>query len=162
MIRHLKREKTIRILVMYFIAVLVVTFGFRSFENETNVVLNPIKTHILFIRSARLAFQENGWFGLWHRFLWYYEKVLRSFFLNILLFIPLGYLVPYTFSFFRRLWKIFFLGLGASLFIESMQLITHLGWFDASDLLHNTLGALVGYGVYWKLLRGTAETETTE
>ncbi len=44
--------------------------------------------------------------------------------------------------------KVILLGLGSSLAIETTQLITHLGWFDTSDLMHNTLGTVLGYGLY--------------
>lgn len=44
--------------------------------------------------------------------------------------------------------KVILLGLGSSLAIETTQLIMHLGWFDTSDLMHNTLGTVLGYGLY--------------
>ena len=37
------------------------------------------------------------------------------------------------------------LGIGLSLIIESVQLLTKRGTFDVDDLIMNTLGALVGY-----------------
>ena len=39
-----------------------------------------------------------------------------------------------------------------SLLIGTVQLITRLGWFDASDLLHNTFGALIDYWIYCRWL----------
>lgn len=33
--------------------------------------------------------------------------------------------------------------------IECTQLVTRLGVFDVDDLLMNTLGGLMGYGVYY-------------
>ena len=73
--------------------------------------------------------------------------------LNVLLFVALGYLVPGVTALIDRWWKVLLLGFAASLAIEATQLITHLGWFDTSDLLHNTLGALIGYGLYKAVLR---------
>jgi glycopeptide antibiotics resistance protein len=73
--------------------------------------------------------------------------------LNVLLFMPLGYLIPLSFSKVDRWWQVLLIGFLFSLLIETVQLITRLGWFDASDLLHNTLGALIGYWIYCKWLR---------
>ena len=147
-IRQLKRSTVVWILACYIAAVLIVTLGVRTFDNETHIVLNPIKTHILFIRSASIAFQENGLVGLWNRIGLYYEKVLRTFLLNILLFIPLGYLLPLVYTLFRRWWKVLLLGFSFSLLIETTQLLTGRGWFDASDLLHNSFGAIIGFWIY--------------
>lgn len=58
-----------------------------------------------------------------------------GFFLNILLFVPLG------FSFKKCHWW-FWLMLSAT--IEVVQEITHLGMFDVWDIVANTLGGLIG------------------
>ncbi len=148
-----RRSLLLGVVLCYIVAVLIITLGFRSYDDETRIVLNPIKTHMLFLRSSMLAYQESGWVGMWNRIRWYYSVVLQSFALNIFLFMPLGYLIPLSFSKVDRWWKVLSLGFLFSLFIETVQLITRLGWFDASDLLHNTLGALIGYWIYCKWLR---------
>ena len=76
--------------------------------------------------------------------------------LNVLLFMPLGYLIPLSYSKINRWWKVLLLGFTFSLLIETVQLITRLGWFDTSDLLHNTLGAVMGYWIYCRWLREKA------
>jgi glycopeptide antibiotics resistance protein len=78
---------------------------------------------------------------------------LTSLGLNVLLFVPFGYLLPSVTARMNRWWKVLLLGFGFSLLIETVQLITKLGWFDASDLLHNSIGALIGYGIYHRWLR---------
>lgn len=37
---------------------------------------------------------------------------------------------------------------GISLLIELLQLVTKRGLFEFDDIIHNTLGAVIGYGVY--------------
>ena len=71
--------------------------------------------------------------------------------LNILLFIPFGYLLP---SLFPRLrwWQVILLGLVFSLCIELLQLITKLGYADVDDLINNTLGAAIGFLCYKLIL----------
>lgn len=144
------------LLVCYFIAALAITLGSRSIDIESHVSWNPFTTYRLVIDSVINGIQKYGWQELWKRIGWYKEP-LNSIALNILLFVPLGYLAPSVFSFLRRWWRVVLTGLGFSLMIEVVQLATHLGWFDASDLFHNTLGAVIGYGVYCHWLRETRE-----
>lgn len=66
---------------------------------------------------------------------------------NILLFLPLGFLTPALFSRWRSLLKVTLLGLGTSLLIECTQLFLIRGT-DVDDLLLNTLGTALGYGLY--------------
>ena len=46
------------------------------------------------------------------------------------------------------------MGLCLSMMIEETQLATHRGFFEIDDLILNTIGALIGYGIFssaWKL-----------
>lgn len=67
--------------------------------------------------------------------------------LNIVLFIPLGALVPMLWKQMRKWYCT--LGLGAlfSVFIELTQLMNYRK-SDVDDLILNTAGALIGYGMY--------------
>ena len=144
------------LLACYIIAVLIITLGSRSFDHETHIGWNPFTIYRLVIDSVIDGIKKYGWQELWKRIGWY-KGPLNSIALNILLFVPLGYLAPSVFSFLRRWWRVLLVGLGFSLMIEVVQLATHLGWFDASDLFHNTLGAIIGYGVYRRWLREATE-----
>ena len=77
---------------------------------------------------------------------------LEGIILNILLFIPFGYLLP---SLFPRLrwWQVILLGLAFSLCIELLQLFTRLGYADVDDLINNTLGAAIGWLCYKLILK---------
>lgn len=70
-------------------------------------------------------------------------------FLNILMFVPFGYLLPQ----FRRLsWRrVVLSGFLFSLLIETSQLIFRFGVFQTDDLIDNTLGAGLGYLLYYIL-----------
>ncbi|MCR5089565.1 MAG: VanZ family protein [Oscillospiraceae bacterium] len=71
--------------------------------------------------------------------------------LNMLLFIPMGYFLRELFHFFRdHVWRTVAAGFTISLLTETMQLVTHRGWYDVDDLINNTIGALIGAAV-WKL-----------
>lgn len=77
---------------------------------------------------------------------------IKTSLLNILLFVPFGFLLPFVKK--LSLGKIIALGALFSLFIELAQLLT--GLFakttfrvaDINDLLFNTAGAAIGYGLF--------------
>lgn len=72
-------------------------------------------------------------------------ETLEGIILNILLFVPLGYLLPCIFRKLQKaLWAVVLLGIVCSLLTETTQLITHLGWFDLDDLMNNTIGCAIG------------------
>lgn len=77
---------------------------------------------------------------------------LEGIILNILLFVPVGYLVPLVLPWANCWWKVMLFGVALSLSIEMVQLITRLGYADVDDLMNNTIGTLVGYALYKKLL----------
>lgn len=64
--------------------------------------------------------------------------------LNILLFVPFGFLVPLLWKRFQNILRTFFLGLSFSLFIELSQLFCHRVT-DIDDLITNTIGGFIGY-----------------
>ncbi|MFS0557773.1 VanZ family protein [Brevibacillus sp. 179-C9.3 HS] len=67
---------------------------------------------------------------------------------NVILFVPLGLLVPLVFFRFQNIHRVFFLTLAVSLLIEILQLMLSLGSFDVDDLLLNVVGGLIGYGMF--------------
>lgn len=73
--------------------------------------------------------------------------------LNVLLFIPLGYLLPFVLSD-NRLRRVMIIGFVFSSIIEFIQLIIGLSigfsvrYVDVNDVIFNTLGCLMGYVVF--------------
>lgn len=68
----------------------------------------------------------------------------RSSILNVLFFIPLGFLLPLIWTRFRAFYRTIPFGLGVSAVIEASQVFTYRAT-DVNDLMTNTLGTLVGY-----------------
>lgn len=67
--------------------------------------------------------------------------------LNILLFVPLGILLPLLWRQYRA-WKTAVgFGLGMSAAIELLQMFTYRAT-DINDVIANTLGAALGYGIF--------------
>ncbi|MBD5507816.1 MAG: VanZ family protein [Lachnospiraceae bacterium] len=64
--------------------------------------------------------------------------------LNIILFVPLGFLVPVIWKNYRSLKTMFFMGFALSVSIELLQIFT-FRLTDIDDLITNTAGAVIGY-----------------
>ena len=77
---------------------------------------------------------------------------------NILVFVPMGIFLPVNFQKVRKLRDVVLCTVGLSLIIEVLQLVLKLGLFEFDDLFHNTLGAVIGYGV-WRMIRKAKETQ---
>ena len=72
----------------------------------------------------------------------------RNIIFNYCMFIPFGFLLSLRWEKLRSAKAIFLSGFSFSLMIESLQLITRRGMFEFDDLLGNTVGALIGYGIF--------------
>lgn len=70
-----------------------------------------------------------------------YTGFLAERFLNICMLMPAGVL---AYALWRKCVPVTLAGLGMSLFIETMQLVTQRGEYQVDDLFHNTLGVLIG------------------
>ena len=77
---------------------------------------------------------------------------------NVLVFLPLGYMVPLLFKNMRRFGKVLLLSFGISLVFELMQYLFGLGCMDVDDLILNLIGGVLGYGAY-RLLAQICKTE---
>ena len=84
-------------------------------------------------------------------FLWITEGV-RPYIENILLFMPLGFMLPCIWKKYEVLWKTALSGIAFSLIIELSQMFNNRVT-DIDDLLTNTLGAFIGW-VIFRLLKG--------
>lgn len=87
------------------------------------------------------------------RFLKYREQiglfqVLSNLAGNVIGFIPFGLLLPAFVRRFRSGGLVTFLSFDVSLAIELIQLTFRVGIFDVDDIILNTLGGLVGYGIF--------------
>lgn len=72
--------------------------------------------------------------------------------LNIILFLPIGFLLGGIFKS-RRLLKVVLYGMGLSLTVEVLQLLFEKGLCEFDDIFHNTVGSVLGlfilYGIRW-------------
>ena len=81
----------------------------------------------------------------WHQ---YKDASWRNIILNIFMLVPFGLLLPYIHGIFRKFTPTALAGLTFTLLIEVSQLILRRGIFETDDLINNTLGTIIGYGLY--------------
>ena len=75
------------------------------------------------------------------------EFIIQNLGGNILVFMPLGFLVPLLFPITWSFKRIIFTGFLTSFIFEMIQLFAIMGSFDVDDILLNTLGTALGYWV---------------
>ncbi|MDO4912099.1 MAG: VanZ family protein [Lactobacillus sp.] len=138
--RSLKSEFSVWLLVFY---LLLVMFGtvFRDayFPTQMTWYFNRPLSDINFIpfeMTVKLFHGES-----------LVDFVYNSFG-NVLCFLPLGILLPITFKYYRKFNRIIITGMLFSLIIESLQFVLMTGVSDIDDIIFNTIGAAIGYGVY--------------
>lgn len=76
-----------------------------------------------------------------------YNRRIAEVVLNVLMFIPIGFLSGIAFKNAESI-KVIGLGCLLSLSIEILQLLTLRGVCNIDDVIHNTLGCAIGYGIY--------------
>lgn len=113
-----------KLLMIYTGAILMVTLFIRESTLQSTVAPVP------FWSWAEVVYNHNF-------------AILYQILLNILLFVPFGGLLKMTFRKIRLSvgWLVGFL---FSMAIEVCQLVFHLGLFEWDDMLHNSLGCLMG------------------
>ncbi len=84
---------------------------------------------------------------------------LENSILNVLLFVPAGFLAPLLWEEFRGFSKTALFGAGLSLAVETLQIFT-LRLTDVDDLIMNTLGCMAGYGLARLVTGGFSKVHT--
>ena len=137
----LKRE--LSLLLVYICIVVVVRFTFCPF-GKVNGKIQPL----LFDSGRILPF----WFN-WKPFIYLFDyPSMKDALLNLIgntaMFIPLGIVWPAVFKKLNTHGKVIASGVGISLTIEILQLPFFDRATDIDDLILNTAGFLIGYGIY--------------
>lgn len=75
------------------------------------------------------------------------EKLLPEIIMNVVVFVPLGLLLGCAFRS-MTWWKVMMIGMFVSGAVETMQFIYKRGFAEVDDVMHNTIGCLMGFGIY--------------
>ena len=74
-----------------------------------------------------------------------FKRTVMEILLNIALFVPIGFLLGGIMP--KGFLKVLFTGCFLSILIELLQLATGRGLCETNDVIHNTVGCMVGYGL---------------
>lgn len=116
------------LLSFYISQVIGITLLNRVMEEEVRYDLN-------FFEVYKIAFEGNSVFA---------TQLIG----NVVMFIPFGLLLPLCFESLDGFFRVLFVSLLFSLFIETVQLFTHTGIFELPDLMNNTVGGVIGFLIY--------------
>lgn len=76
------------------------------------------------------------------------EDLIAENLINMIVFVPVGMILGSLLRV-KKSWLITLLfGMGISVLIEVLQFVLKRGFAEVDDVIHNTLGGLIGYGVY--------------
>lgn len=78
----------------------------------------------------------------------YWMDAVVNLFGNVIMFIPLGFLLPKVIPKLGKLWKTLLTSAAIVIAVEVAQLLTLLGTCDTDDLILNVIGAAIGYGIF--------------
>lgn len=76
-------------------------------------------------------------------------EILLQIIMNIFMFIPIGFLLPYCFKKFEKNKTVFFTAMLFSSIIECVQGFLRIGMFEVDDILGNVFGAEVGFFLFY-------------
>ncbi len=127
--RHTRGQKLVMLLYAFYLSqVFGITLLNRTPETDYRYNLNPFAVY-------QIAFNGNSVF-------------MTQLVANIVMFVPLGIFAPICFPNIRSFLEMALIALTASMVIETLQLLTHTGLYEVVDLINNTAGGLIGYGLY--------------
>ena len=137
---YLVKQKKISLSQMFFTLVL---FDFLAIVYASTVLtrVSTVRSYILmpFWSWQEVFVKHNNWLLL--------ENLL-----NVLLLFPMGFLLPLALKKISSS-QAFLIGLGFSALIEFSQLLFKRGLFEFDDMIHNSLGCLLGYLVMRCMLK---------
>lgn len=109
--------------------IFVMTLFRRSIGAEFDFRSKPFESYYI-------AFAEGG------------IEVMLQIIINIVMFIPIGFLLPCCFRMYEKYRYVLITALIASVAIELLQLIFRIGLFETDDVINNVFGTMMGLGIY--------------
>ncbi|MEW4372391.1 VanZ family protein [Paenibacillus kandeliae] len=126
------------LLIMWFGLVMILTTFSRgaNFEGWVNVRL------------------FSGYLSAWNQ--WSLSEFQLIIF-NMMMFMPLGFLLPLLFMRMRRFTPVLLASLIVTIGIELIQMLSGRGIFELDDIFHNTLGSVAGYLIMQAILNSAQQ-----
>lgn len=146
-------------MIISFTVAIVAYLFFRNgkIEGKTIIVLPGLAFYLSFVFTITIISRVPSYSSRYIPLLfWTYKaiangnvKLVSEVFWNIVLFIPIGLLIMMLLKSKNRRFITVGLGIFLSSIIEIIQLLTHRGLFEFDDIVHNTLGTVLGISIYF-------------
>lgn len=116
-----------------------------------------LSVYLVFLFGVTLLNRTSGeGQGAQLELFWSYRKIyqnhskalMRQILYNMLAFVPWGILIPLCFENVRCFWKVAGSAVMVSMFIEITQFVGQCGLCELDDVVHNSVGSMIGYGIY--------------
>ena len=137
-------EKSVRFVSRVFFGLyllLLVYLMFFAEEWGRSMLEGDYRYNLMPFREIRRYLTYHSQIGPW--------RVFWNLGGNVIGFVPYGALLPAIRRKKMSFWKVALLSFELTLFIEISQLILRVGSCDVDDMILNTLGGCIGYGIYW-------------
>lgn len=154
------RESFIALIFVFYLAAYVyLVFFSRAVGENYKVHVEPLKDFINAIAlegglpSIVETMRNEGFFAGLSRIKIEKPEDIAQIYMNIMLFVPLGYLLPYVFDFIQHkvTYRPVLFCFLISIITENIQLIFKLGFYDIDDIISNTIGGFIGQWFYISL-----------
>ena len=116
------------LLIEYFFLTLCSTVLVRSYSEKLGFNFTPLWSYMEIAKDGRI-------------------DLIADNVMNVLVFVLFGLFVGMTFAQIKW-WQVLLFGCGISVLIETLQFALKRGFAETDDVMHNTLGCLIGYGLY--------------
>ncbi|MGE7822802.1 VanZ family protein [Paenibacillus sp. NPDC093718] len=126
---HMKKLFLGALFIGYVVFVLELTMLGRGRSHFLQMNLHPFSDYIEAWNKYSLRDLQNGLF-------------------NIIMFIPMGVLLPFISRKCKAFKWLLLVVVGSTLFIETYQTLSGAGLFELADIMNNTLGGIFGYQLY--------------
>lgn len=135
------------VFLVYCVWMLWLLFGQRLGDNtqDTDLIQQGLNINLVPLQTLRqywgLLMSDNAY---------YVRHAIVNLAGNVVLFVPLGWLLPWIWYSFSRFWRISLFGIILMASVEAVQYATGLGSCDVDDLILNVFGIMLGYWI-WRI-----------
>lgn len=141
----------------------IISLGQKGWQKGFRFSMALLLLEFVFLLYGSTVFFRDTMAGRQYNFtpFWSYsvERLIPENIMNVVVFVPIGLLLGFMVNgsrfTVRKGWTVaLIVGLGLSIGIEVSQFVFRKGFSEFDDVMHNTLGCLIGYAVY-RVIIGT-------
>ena len=141
---------------------LILLLGLKGWQKGIRYSMALLLLEYVFLLYGSTVFFRETKAGRQYDFtpFWSYsvERLIPENIMNVVVFVPIGVLLGFMVNgsrlTVRKGWLVAFcVGMGLSVGIEALQFVLKRGFSEVDDVVHNTLGCILGYSL-WLMVHG--------